>query len=165
MHQRCFDNHINPGTHFLFPPAPAHTGPVAFTDITGNNRDTYQRVHGAFHIPAREVGQHVTRKYTLACCVTSGCCFQSRDLSMALHRPMLLGQTEAKRLAGPTKLSSSGRFAMHILDLNEKQTGVASGQLGRGVKLGLLSADIARISYNVLYMQMQTDISALITII
>lgn len=40
---------------------------------------------------------------------------------------MLLGQTEAKRLAGPTKLSSSGRFAMHILDLNEKQTGVASG--------------------------------------
>lgn len=83
-------------------------------------------MHGAFDIPAREVGQHVTRKYTLGC-VTSGRRFQSRDLSMALHRPMLLGQTEAKRLAGPTKLSSSGRFAMHILDLNEKQTGVASG--------------------------------------
>lgn len=78
---------------------------------------------------------------------------------------MLLGQTEAKRLAGPTKLSSSGRFAMHILDLNEKQTGVASSWLGRGVELGLLSADIVRISYNVLYMQMQTEISALITII
>lgn len=41
-----------------------------------------------------------------------------------LSRAMLLDLSGAKRLAGPTKLRSSVRFAMHISDLNEKQTGL-----------------------------------------
>lgn len=44
-----------------------------------------------------------------------------------LSRAMLLDPSGAKQLAGPTKLRSSVRFAMHILDLNEKQTGLTQG--------------------------------------
>lgn len=78
----------------------------------------------ALEIAARQVTQHdaVRARAPAVHCPA---------LSSAL-RPMLLEQTGAKELAGPTKPSSSGRFAMHILDLNEKQTGTS--RVGRDAR-------------------------------
>lgn len=44
----------------------------------------------------------------------------------------LIGQRGAKELVGHVKLRSSGRFAMHTLHLNKKQTGLA--QVGRDTR-------------------------------
>lgn len=56
----------------------------------------HQWVWAGAHIPAREVSQRVTRICTCTRCVTSGWSFYSHALSMALHRPMLLGKSRAK---------------------------------------------------------------------
>lgn len=48
------------------------------------------------------------------------------DLMQAPRRSMLLKRSGAKQLGGSVKPRSSGRFAMHIRDLNENQTGPSS---------------------------------------
>lgn len=52
--------------------------------------------------------------------------FHISHLIRAPRRSVLLKQSEAKQLVGSAKPRSSGRFAMHILDLNENQTGPSS---------------------------------------
>lgn len=85
----------------------------------------------ALNITVQGTSQRVTRTCTRTHCATSVWSFYCCGFSIAPHRAMLLGESRAKQLAGPTKPRSSGRFAMHILDLNEKQTGLT--QVGRRI--------------------------------